>query len=179
MGRRIYTPAPMLDQFDPAIDPVFKAHDRTTLIRRLAAVLPRDGLVTSVEGMRVYESDGLAAYRGLGRRRRPATDHGAGGRRAEGLLRRRRACGRAGRGDGAFRRRPALPDCVLLSLSRFDKILEIDAEARTAVVQPGFVISRFRRRWRTSACSMRRIRRRSWRAASAAMSRKTPAVCTA
>ena len=55
----------MLDQFDPAIDPVFKAHDRARLIKRLAAVLPRDGLITSVEGMRVYESDGLAAYRGL------------------------------------------------------------------------------------------------------------------
>ena len=127
----------MLDQFDPALDPTFHAHDRAALIRRLAAALPDDGLVTSVEGMRVYESDGLAAYRGLaGVVALPRTTT-----QVVAVL---KVCSELGvpvvaRGAGTGLSGGALPfpDCVLLSLSRFDKILAVDAEARTATVQPG------------------------------------------
>ena len=127
----------MLDQFDPAIDPVFKPHDRAALIRQLTVVLPHDGLVTSVEGMRVYESDGLAAYRGLaGVVALPRT--------TTQVVEVLKVCSAFGvpvvaRGAGTGLSGGALPypDCVLLSLSRFDKILSIDAEARTATVQPG------------------------------------------
>src|SRR5579875_3153900 len=55
----------MLDAFDRSLDPTFAPHDRAALIHRLKAVLPVDGLLVSDEAMAVYESDGLAAYRGL------------------------------------------------------------------------------------------------------------------
>ena len=55
----------MLDQFDVALDPTFAAVDRTRLIAALSQALPPAALVTKTEGMRVYECDGLAAYRGL------------------------------------------------------------------------------------------------------------------
>ena len=55
----------MLDQFDSRIDPTFAPVDRQRLIARLQEVLPPRGLITRSEGMRVYESDGLAAYRGM------------------------------------------------------------------------------------------------------------------
>jgi glycolate oxidase len=163
----------MLDQFDPALDPVFKAHDRAALIRRLAAVLPHDGLVTSVEGMRVYESDGLAAYRGLaGVVALPRTTA-----QVVGVL---KVCSADGvpvvaRGAGTGLSGGALPypDCVLLSLSRFDKILEIDAEARTATVQPGV------RNLAISEAVAHLGPRRSSPAASVAMWRRTPAGCIA
>ncbi len=55
----------MLDTFDSRIDPTFAPVDRPRLLAALAAVLPPDGLIAKAEGMRVYESDGLAAYRGM------------------------------------------------------------------------------------------------------------------
>src|SRR5258708_24433963 len=55
----------MLDRFDPKLDPTFAETDRARLIARLKAVLPADGLLTTPEAMRGYESNGLAAYRGL------------------------------------------------------------------------------------------------------------------
>src|SRR5580693_5688306 len=105
----------MLDQFDNRLDPIFPPTDRAKLISTLTPLLPADGLVTKAEGMRVYETDGLAAYRGM-----PAVvalPRGAG----------------TGLSGGAL---PS-PGCVLLSLSRMNRILAIDADARTARVQPG------------------------------------------
>ena len=55
----------MLDRFDDRIDPTFAAVDRDALIARLRTVLSAERLITRAEGMRVYESDGLAAYRGM------------------------------------------------------------------------------------------------------------------
>ncbi|HZK99426.1 MAG TPA: FAD-binding protein, partial [Caulobacteraceae bacterium] len=127
----------MLDQFDPDLDPTFAAVDRRTLIARLAAVLPGDGLITAAEGMAVYESDGLAAYRSLpGLVALPRT----AGEVASVL----KVCAEIGvpvvaRGAGTGLSGGALPfpGCVLLSLSRMSAILAIDGEARTARVQPG------------------------------------------
>ena len=127
----------MLDQFDDRLDPTFAAADRAALIGRLAAILTADGLVTAVEGMRVYESDGLAAYRGLpGVVALPRTTD-----QVRAVL---KVCGEMGvpvvaRGAGTGLSGGALPfpGCVLLSLARFDQILAIDADARTARVQLG------------------------------------------
>ena len=127
----------MLDHFDAALDPTFSAVDRPKLIRRLAGVLPADGLITAVEGMRVYESDGLAAYRGLpGVVALPRT---TGEVRAVMDI-----CGAMdvpvvarGAGTGLSGGALPFPGCVVLSLSRMDRILALDADARTAVVQPG------------------------------------------
>jgi glycolate oxidase len=87
--------------------------------------------------MRVYESDGLAAYRGLpGLVALPRT---AGEVRA--VL---ATCAELGvpvvaRGAGTGLSGGALPfpGCVLLSLSRLTAILNIDPDERTARVQPG------------------------------------------
>jgi glycolate oxidase len=127
----------MLDQFDKTVDPTFPSVDAERLFARLAAVLPADGLITRVEGMRVYESDGLAAYRGL-----PlgvALPRDAAQVRA--VL---RVCHELGtpvvaRGAGTGLSGGALPSpgCILLSLSRMSRIIALDPEARTARVQPG------------------------------------------
>jgi glycolate oxidase len=127
----------MLDQFDPRLDPTFAASDRTRLIARLRDIVPPRGLISEVEGMRVYESDGLSAYRGLpavvvlpettaqvsavlklcAEMDTPVVARGAG----------------TGLSGGAL----PFPGSVLLSLARLNRILAIDPGARTARVQPG------------------------------------------
>ncbi len=127
----------MLDQFDDRVDPIFAPIDRARLIAALRPLLDADGLVTQVEGMRVYETDGLAAYRGM-----PAVV--ALPRDADQVRATLRACAALGvpvvaRGAGTGLSGGALPSpgCVLLSLSRMSRILSIDPEARTARIQPG------------------------------------------
>jgi glycolate oxidase len=127
----------MLDRFDNLLDPTFAAGDRDALIARLRTVLPPARLITQTEAMRVYESDGLAAYRGMpgvvalpdttaevcavlkicAAHQTPVVARGAG----------------TGLSGGAL----PFPGCVLMSLARFDRILGLDADARTARVQPG------------------------------------------
>ena len=127
----------MLDQFDNRLDPVFPQVASADVVARLQAVLPADGVISRVEGMRVYESDGLAAYRGL-----PVAV--ALPRDADQVRAVLRVCHQMGvpvvaRGAGTGLSGGALPSpgCVLLSLSRMSRILAIDADARTARVQPG------------------------------------------
>jgi len=127
----------MLDQFDVGLDPSFAPVDRSRLIGALRAVLPSDGLITKTEGLRVYESDGLAAYRGL-----PAVV--ALPRSVDEARAVLKTCAALGvpvvaRGAGTGLSGGALPSpgCVLLSLSRMHRILAIDPDARTARVQPG------------------------------------------
>ena len=127
----------MLDQFDPRLDPTFAPGDRARLIRRLRGIVPPRALITEVEGMRVYETDGLAAYRGL-----PSVvvlPETTG--QVSAVL---KICGELGtpvvaRGAGTGLSGGALPfpGSVLLSLARFNRILAIDPGARTARVQPG------------------------------------------
>src|SRR5258708_18382592 len=127
----------MLDRFDPKLDPTFAETDRARLIARLKAVLPADGLLTTPEALRVYESDGLAAYRCLpGLVALPRT--------ADEVRLTLAACHELGvpvvaRGAGTGLSGGALPfpGCVLLGLSRLNNILSLDPDARTAKVQPG------------------------------------------
>jgi glycolate oxidase len=127
----------MLDQFDPRLDPTYAPVDRAALLARLAAVLPADGLIAKREGMAVYESDGLAAYRGMPL----AVALPRETREVQAVL---KICDEMGvpvvaRGAGTGLSGGALPfpGCVLLSLSRMKAILAIDPEARIARVQPG------------------------------------------
>ncbi|WP_374449141.1 FAD-linked oxidase C-terminal domain-containing protein [Stella sp.] len=116
--------------------------DRATIARRheivaaLRAIVP-DGVIDRAEGMRVYESDGLTAYRQM-----PLVVvlPGTTQQVADVL----RWCGRNGvkvvpRGAGTSLSGGALPlaDGVLLGMARFNRVLAIDADNRCAVVQPG------------------------------------------
>ncbi len=127
----------MLDRFDPKLDGAFTTPDADALIGRLRAVLPADGLIVAREGLTPYECDALAAYRGLPKLvalprtveevravlavchelNTPVVARGAG----------------TGLSGGAL----PFPGSVLLVLTRLDRILELDAEAMTARVQPG------------------------------------------
>jgi len=117
--------------------------DQTVLARRrdiaatLRGIVPGEGVIDSEAELRVYESDGLSAYRQppmlvvL-----PETTEQV----AEVL----RYCRDEGikvvpRGAGTSLSGGALPlaDGVLLGLARLNRILEIDYDNRAAVVQPG------------------------------------------
>src|ERR1700753_618863 len=118
----------MLDHFDPRLDGQFAPVDRARLLGALGRVLPADGLISKAEGMRVYESDGLAAYRGM-----PAVV--ALPRTTEEVTAVLRVCRELGapvvaRGAGTGLSGGALPfpGCVLLTLSRMSRILEVDAD---------------------------------------------------
>src|SRR5579863_366267 len=124
----------MLDRFDPKLDPTFAAPDRARLIGALKAALPADGLLTAPEAMAVYECDGLAAYRG-----QPGLV--ALPRNAEEVRRTLTVCNNLGvpvvaRGAGTGLSGGALPfpGCVLLSLSRMNRILGVDPQERLARV---------------------------------------------
>ncbi|WP_304180224.1 FAD-binding protein, partial [Phenylobacterium aquaticum] len=127
----------MLDQFDARLDAEFAAIPPARLRAALSPLLPKGGFVADVESLRAFESDGLAAYRSL-----PAcvvlpetVDQ------VRAVL---AACSELGapvvaRGAGTGLSGGALPfpGSVLLSMAKFNKILEIDPRARIARVQPG------------------------------------------
>ena len=103
----------------------------------LAAILPPSALLTTPEATRPYECDGLTLFREL-----PAAvllpENEA---QVVAILRR---CHESGvpvvaRGAGTSLSGGAMPDKagVVLSLAKFNRILSIDRETRTAVVQPG------------------------------------------
>ncbi len=127
----------MLGVFDETLDAAFPVYDREALVARLKAVLPDDGLLSAPEALRVYECDGLAAYRAL-----PAFVALPRSREEiRGVL---LACRdlkvpvvARGAGTGLSGGALPFPGCVLLSLSRMDQILKLDPAARTARVQPG------------------------------------------
>jgi glycolate oxidase len=127
----------MLGAFDEKLDAVVPAYDREALVRRLKAVLPADGLLSAPEALRVYECDGLAAYRAL-----PALV--ALPRTADEVHGVLLACRdlkvpivARGAGTGLSGGALPFPGCVLLSLSRMDQIVSLDPVGRTARVQPG------------------------------------------
>ena len=127
----------MLDQFDPRLDADFPAVDPAVLRARLEPLLPAGGLLTRLESIRAYETDGLPAYRAL-----PAVV--ALPETVEQVAAILRACRDLGvpvvaRGAGTGLSGGALPfpGGVLLVLSKFSRILGIDPVAMTARVQPG------------------------------------------
>ena len=127
----------MLDRFDPKLDGAFDAVDREALLRRLRRILPAERLIASTEGMRPYESDGLAAYRSLPAAVALPADAGE----VAAVLKVCRDLGAPvvarGAGTGLSGGALPFPGSVLLALGKLNRILSIDPDARTARVQPG------------------------------------------
>jgi glycolate oxidase len=110
---------------------------RADIVAALRHMVPGEGVIASEQGMRPYESDGLTAYRQL-----PMVvvlpETTAQVSAVLGF------CHREGikvvpRGAGTSLSGGALPlgDGVLLGLSKFKRIREIDYDNRVAVVEPG------------------------------------------
>lgn len=107
------------------------------LAAQLRAILPRDAVLTDEEELRPYECDGLSAYRALPLMVvLPET--------TEQVCRVLKTCHAnevpvVARGAGTGLSGGALPnrDGILLALGKFNRILEINADNRTARVQPG------------------------------------------
>ncbi len=110
---------------------------RDTIVAELRAMVPGEGVLSAEDALKPFETDGLTAYRQtplvvvL-----PET--------VEQVSRVLRYCHTNGirvvpRGSGTSLSGGALPlaDAVLLVMSKFNKVLDIDFENRAAVVQPG------------------------------------------
>ena len=111
--------------------------DLSQLEKALREFLPDDAMITQNEGLRVYESDGLTAYR-----QRPGMVLLP--RDVDEVVRIMKLCHDGeipvvARGAGTGLSGGALPleHGVLLSLARFNAIIEIDPDDRLARVQPG------------------------------------------
>ncbi|MDX1529238.1 MAG: FAD-binding protein, partial [Gammaproteobacteria bacterium] len=110
---------------------------RADLAKRLRAILPADAVLYEEEDLKPYECDGLTAYHKLPLVAvLPET--------VEQVQAVMRLCYEnnvpvVARGAGTGLSGGALPleNGVLLSLAKFNRILEVDAVARTARVQPG------------------------------------------
>jgi glycolate oxidase len=107
------------------------------LIAELRRFLPADCVVSDPEALRPYECDGLSAYRQLPLAVVIPKD-------VDQICNVMRCCAKYGlpvvaRGSGTSLSGGARPhkDGIVLSLSRFNQILEIDSKNRTARVQPG------------------------------------------
>ncbi|MHB1100458.1 MAG: FAD-linked oxidase C-terminal domain-containing protein [Burkholderiales bacterium] len=115
----------------------FGGSGRESLILALRAMLGEESVLTEKEELAPFECDGLSVYRKLPMAvLLPSTVE-----EVQGIL---RLCSDHGvpvvaRGAGTGLSGGALPlnDGVLLSLSRFDRIIDIDPEQRIATVQPG------------------------------------------
>jgi glycolate oxidase len=108
-----------------------------TFITALKTALPPQALLIEAEALRPYECDGLSAYRQVPLAVcLPETLE-----QAQAVLRvcREHKVPVVARGAGTGLSGGALPlaDGVILSLARFNKILQIDTENRLARVQPG------------------------------------------
>ncbi|NEX19914.1 FAD-binding protein [Thiorhodococcus mannitoliphagus] len=120
-----------------AFDDPGLAARRTELVAALRAFLPEDAVLQQREEVQPYECDGLSAYRQL-----PLLV--VLPRTVEEVQRILRLCNErevpvVARGAGTGLSGGALPlgDGIVLSLARFNQILDLDPVARTARVQPG------------------------------------------
>jgi glycolate oxidase len=110
---------------------------RAEIVAALRAIVPGEGVIADEVGMRLYETDALTAYRQMPMVVvLPET--------VDQVARVLRYCNENGirvvpRGAGTSLSGGALPlgDAVLVSMMRFNRILDIDYENRTATVQPG------------------------------------------
>ena len=110
---------------------------RDEIVADLARIVPGEGVVDAVNEMRAFESDGLTAYRQLPLVVvLPET--------VAQVARILKYCNERNirvvpRGSGTGLSGGALPleDAVLLVMSRFNRILEIDFPNRCVVAQPG------------------------------------------
>jgi glycolate oxidase len=117
-------------------DPEFRT-DRKALAVRLGMILPAHCLLVDDEDLRPYECDGLTAYRELPLAVCLPENEGQ-------VIDVLRTCHQLGvpvvaRGAGTGLSGGAMPHAqgVVLSLARFNKILKVDRDSRTAIVQPG------------------------------------------
>ena len=111
--------------------------DRGALISKLERVLPAESILREEEQLRPYECDGLTAYRQLPMLVvLPDTVE-----QVQAILKlcsqERIAVVARGAGTGLSGGALPLADGILLGLAKFNRILEIDVENRTARVQPG------------------------------------------
>ncbi len=110
---------------------------RARIVADLSAIVPGEGVVSDEHAMRVFESDGLTAYKALPFIVvLPET--------VEQVAAVLKYCSAGGikvvpRGAGTSLSGGALPleDAVLLVMSKFSRVLDIDYPNRCAVVQPG------------------------------------------
>ena len=110
---------------------------RREIVAALRAIVPGEGVIDSAESLRVFECDGLSAYRQIPLVAvLPETTE-----QVAAIL---RWCHGAGvkvtpRGSGTSLSGGALPaaDAVLLGLSKLNRILEIDYDNRCVTAQPG------------------------------------------
>ena len=110
---------------------------RGEIVAALRRMVPGEGVISDPASLRAYESDGLTAYRQVPLVVvLPETTA-----QVSAIL---RWCNGAGvkvvpRGSGTSLSGGALPleDGVLLGLSKFNQVLDIDYDSRVAVVQPG------------------------------------------
>jgi glycolate oxidase len=120
-----------------ATEPPAPNADKATLLREMQEILPGAAVLHEAEDLRPYECDGLSAYRQLPMLvALPETIE-----QVQAIV---RLCNRhrvpvIARGAGTGLSGGSLPreDAVLLSLARFNRILEIDPVNRLARVQPG------------------------------------------
>ncbi|TFF27116.1 FAD-binding protein [Jiella endophytica] len=110
---------------------------RRAIVEALRAIVPGEGVVDAANEMAVFESDGLTAYRQL-----PLVvvlPETVGQVSAVLKYCHREEIPVVPRGSGTSLSGGALPleDGVLLVLSKFNRVLEIDIDNRCAVVQPG------------------------------------------
>ena len=120
----------------PAPDPR-TMNARAAIVAAMRAIVPGEGVVDATEEMRAFETDGLTAYRQMPLVVvLPET--------VEQVSRILAYCHENGvrvvpRGSGTSLSGGALPleDAVLLVMSRFNRILDVDYANRTVVAQPG------------------------------------------
>ena len=113
------------------------AIDKVSFLAALRRILPAEAVIAEVEALRVYECDALSAYRELPM----AVVVPERVEEVQAVLRLCRAHGVpvVARGAGTGLSGGALPHCrgIVLGLARFNRILSIDADNRTATVEPG------------------------------------------
>ncbi len=110
---------------------------RAEIVADMRTIVPGEGVVETVREMRAFETDGLTAYRAL-----PLVV--VLPQTVEQVSRILKYCNERGirvvpRGSGTSLSGGALPlaDAVLLVMSRFNRILDIDYANRVVVAQPG------------------------------------------
>jgi glycolate oxidase len=110
---------------------------RDKIVAELSSILPGDGVISNPDGLRVYETDALTAYR-----QRPlAVVLPRSTAEVSAIL---KLCARykvkvVPRGGGTSLSGGALPlaDCVVVGTGRLNRILDIDIPNRTVTAQPG------------------------------------------
>ena len=117
--------------------PPARLRRRAEVVARLGDALPRESVLTAREDLKPYECDGLSAYRETPLVATLPADES----QVAAVLGAARETGTpvVARGSGTGLSGGALPlaDGVLLSLARFNRVLDVDPAARLARVQPG------------------------------------------